>query len=40
VHQTIIVDDKTGTTAYVLRDHDTKLREGLAELKESGGVPG
>ena len=32
--------DKTGTTAYVLRDHDTKLREALAELKEPGARPG
>jgi hypothetical protein len=39
VHQPIIVDDKTGTTAYVLRDHDTKLREALAELKEPGARP-
>ena len=31
--------DKTGTTAYVLRDHDTKLREALAELKEPGARP-
>ena len=39
VHRTIVVDDMTGPTPYVLRNHDTKLREALTELRQPGAGP-
>jgi hypothetical protein len=34
VHATIVVDGVTGLTPYVLRDHDAKLREVLAQMRQ------
>jgi hypothetical protein len=39
VHATIVVDGVTGLTPYILRDHDIKLREALAELRQTGAPP-
>jgi hypothetical protein len=39
VHATIVVDGVTGLTPYMLREHDTKLREALAQLRQPGARP-
>ena len=39
VHATIVVDGVTGLTPYILRSHDTKLRQTLAQLRQPGARP-
>lgn len=39
VHATIVIDGVTGLTPYMLREHDTKLREALAPLRQPGARP-
>jgi hypothetical protein len=39
VHPTIVVDDVTGLTPYVPRDHDANLRWALTELRQPGARP-
>jgi hypothetical protein len=34
VHATIVVDGASGLTPYILRNHDTKLRQALIELRQ------
>ena len=36
VHATVVVDGMIGLTSYILRDHDTKLRDALAQLRQPG----
>jgi hypothetical protein len=36
VHVSIVLGTMTGPTPYILRNHDAKLRESLAELKQMG----
>jgi hypothetical protein len=39
VHPTIVIDGVSGLTPYMLREHDMRLREALAELKQPDARP-